>query len=199
MLIFAILAVFIAGLMIGRTPEYLGKKIEAHEMQPVSMAILITPILVLGGTAIAVLATAGKAGIANPGPHGFSEILYAFTSAANNNGSGLVGQHTVLQHDAGPLWCDRAGAGDCGCIGREKALDSHRRHDAHAWPAVCHLADRHGFIGRLAELCACPGAGAGGRAFHAVTAGALMNAPSIRTCSGECPFIPKISLESNNP
>ena len=91
MLIFAILAVFIAGLMIGRTPEYLGNKIEAHEMQLVSMAILITPILVLGATAIAVLATAGKAGIANPGPHGFSEILYAFTSAANNNGSAFAG------------------------------------------------------------------------------------------------------------
>ena len=91
MLIFAILAVFIAGLMIGRTPEYLGNKIEAHEMQLVSMAILITPILVLGATAIAVLATAGKAGIANPGPHGFSEILYAFTTAANNNCSAFAG------------------------------------------------------------------------------------------------------------
>lgn len=91
MLIFAILAVFIAGLMIGRTPEYLGKKIESHEMKLTSMAILVTPILVLAGTAIAVLATAGKAGIANPGAHGFSEILYALTSAANNNGSAFAG------------------------------------------------------------------------------------------------------------
>ena len=91
MLIFAILAVFIAGLMIGRTPEYLGKKIEVHEMKLTSIAILVTPILVLAGTAIAVIADAGKVGIANPGAHGFSEILYAFTSAANNNGSAFAG------------------------------------------------------------------------------------------------------------
>ena len=91
MLIFAILAVFIAGLMIGRTPEYLGKKIEAYEMKMMSIAILVTPILVLAGTAIAVVSDAGKAGIANPGPHGFSEILYAFSSAANNNGSAFGG------------------------------------------------------------------------------------------------------------
>jgi len=91
MLIFAILAVFIAGLMIGRTPEYLGKKIEAHEMKMTSIAILVTPLLVLAGTAIAVMTDAGKAGIANPGAHGYSEILYAFTSAANNNGSAFGG------------------------------------------------------------------------------------------------------------
>jgi K+-transporting ATPase ATPase A chain len=91
MLVFAILAVFIAGLMIGRTPEYLGKKIESHEMKLTSVAILVTPILVLVGTAIAVMAGAGRAGIANPGAHGFSEILYAFSSAANNNGSAFAG------------------------------------------------------------------------------------------------------------
>jgi len=91
MLIFAILAVFIAGLMIGRTPEYLGKKIEVYEMKLTSIAILVTPILVLAGTAVAVVADAGKAGIANPGAHGFSEILYALTSAGNNNGSAFAG------------------------------------------------------------------------------------------------------------
>ncbi|MBP6900164.1 MAG: potassium-transporting ATPase subunit KdpA [Burkholderiaceae bacterium] len=91
MLVFAMLAVFIAGLMIGRTPEYLGKKIEAHEMKMVSIAILVTPLLVLLGTALAVLADAGRAGIANPGPHGFTEILYALSSAANNNGSAFAG------------------------------------------------------------------------------------------------------------
>lgn len=91
MLIFAILAVFIAGLMIGRTPEYLGKKIEAHEMKLTSITILVTPVVVLLGTAMAVLATEGKAGIANPGAHGFSEILYALSSAANNNGSAFAG------------------------------------------------------------------------------------------------------------
>ncbi len=91
MLIFAILAVFIAGLMIGRTPEYLGKKIEAHEMKLASIAVLVTPLLVLAGTAVAVMAEAGRAGVANPGAHGFSEILYALTSAANNNGSAFAG------------------------------------------------------------------------------------------------------------
>ncbi len=91
MLMFAILAVFIAGLMIGRTPEYLGKKIESYEMKMVSIAILVTPLLVLSLTAIAVIMADGKAGIANPGAHGFSEILYAFTSAANNNGSAFAG------------------------------------------------------------------------------------------------------------
>jgi K+-transporting ATPase ATPase A chain len=91
MLVFAILAVFVAGLMIGRTPEYLGKKIEAHEMKMVSLAILLVPLVVLGGTAVAVLMDAGRAGIAAPGAHGFSEVLYAFSSAANNNGSAFAG------------------------------------------------------------------------------------------------------------
>ncbi|MDV7213659.1 potassium-transporting ATPase subunit KdpA [Azotobacter beijerinckii] len=91
MLVFAVLAVFIAGLMIGRTPEYLGKKIETHEMKMSALAILVTPLLVLLGTALAVGTEAGRAGIANPGTHGFSEILYALTSAGNNNGSAFAG------------------------------------------------------------------------------------------------------------
>jgi K+-transporting ATPase ATPase A chain len=91
MLAFALLAVFIAGLMIGRTPEYIGKKIEAYEMKMVAIVVLFTPLLVLVGTAIAVLVPAGVAGILNPGTHGFSEILYAFSSAANNNGSAFAG------------------------------------------------------------------------------------------------------------
>jgi K+-transporting ATPase ATPase A chain len=91
MLLFAVTAVFIAGLMIGRTPEYLGKKIEAHDMKMVSIGILVTPLLVLAGTAVAVSSADGVAGIANPGAHGFSEILYAYTSAANNNGSAFAG------------------------------------------------------------------------------------------------------------
>ena len=91
MLIFAIIGVFIAGLMIGRTPEYLGKKIEAFEMKMSSVAILVMPFIVLLGTAIAVSIADGKAGVANPGAHGFSEILYAFTSAGNNNGSAFAG------------------------------------------------------------------------------------------------------------
>jgi len=91
MLVFAIIAVFVAGLMVGRTPEYLGKKIEAYEMKMSSLVILITPALVLIGTSIGVVAAAGRAGIANPGIHGFSEILYAFSSASNNNGSAFAG------------------------------------------------------------------------------------------------------------
>ena len=91
LLVFAIMAVFIAGLMIGRTPEYLGKKIEVYEMKMTSIVILVTPLLVLGGTAIAVMTVSGRAGIFNPGAHGFSEVLYAFTSAGNNNGSAFAG------------------------------------------------------------------------------------------------------------
>ncbi len=91
MLAFAILGVFIAGLMIGRTPEYLGKKIEAFDMKMVSIVILATPLLVLGGTALAVSVAAGQAGVLNPGIHGFSEILYALSSAGNNNGSAFAG------------------------------------------------------------------------------------------------------------
>jgi K+-transporting ATPase ATPase A chain len=83
--------VFIAGLMIGRTPEYLGKKIEPFEMKMVSIAILATPVLVLAGSAIGVATEAGRASVGNPGAHGFSEVLYAFSSAANNNGSAFAG------------------------------------------------------------------------------------------------------------
>ncbi|MDE3088729.1 MAG: potassium-transporting ATPase subunit KdpA, partial [Chloroflexota bacterium] len=91
MLIFVIVAVFIAGLMVGRTPEYLGKKIEAYEMKMASLVILIMPMVVLLFTATAVVTDAGKSAISNPGAHGFSEILYAFTSMGNNNGSAFAG------------------------------------------------------------------------------------------------------------
>jgi len=91
MLLFAILAVFIAGLMVGRTPEYLGKKIEAKEVKMAMLAILILPLSILGFSAIATVAAAGLAGPANAGPHGFSEILYAYTSGTGNNGSAFAG------------------------------------------------------------------------------------------------------------
>jgi K+-transporting ATPase ATPase A chain len=91
MLMFAVVAVFVAGLMVGRTPEYLGKKIEAYEMKMSSLVILIVPAVVLIGTAVGVVTGAGKAGMANPGAHGFSEVLYAFSSGANNNGSAFAG------------------------------------------------------------------------------------------------------------
>ncbi len=91
MLVFAIIGVFIAGLMIGRTPEYVGKKIEAFEMKMSAIAILVMPLIVLMGTAVAVSVPVAQAGVANPGAHGFSEILYAFSSAGNNNGSCFCG------------------------------------------------------------------------------------------------------------
>jgi K+-transporting ATPase ATPase A chain len=93
-LAFVIIAVFVAGLMIGRTPEYLGKKIEAYEMKMASLMVLIPVLLVLFGTAIAVATPAGKAVVFNPGAHGFSEVLYAFSSASNNNGSAFAGLGT---------------------------------------------------------------------------------------------------------
>jgi K+-transporting ATPase ATPase A chain len=101
MLVFAIIAVFVAGLMVGRTPEYLGKKIESYEMKMASLIILIPPIVVLGFTALAVVTPAGKGAlydsniaytsIYNPGTHGFSEALYAYSSQGNNNGSAFAG------------------------------------------------------------------------------------------------------------
>jgi K+-transporting ATPase ATPase A chain len=105
MLVFAILTVFIAGLMVGRTPEYLGKKIEAFEMKMASIVILIPPLTVLIGTAIASITKAGTSSLANPGAHGFSEMLYAFSSTANNNGSAFAGlnANTVFYNLLGAL------------------------------------------------------------------------------------------------
>ncbi len=91
LLAFALVAVFVAGLMVGRTPEYLGKKIEVFEMKMATLIILIPPLVVLLGTAVAVVTTAGQSGATNPGPHGFSQILYAFSSQGNNNGSAFAG------------------------------------------------------------------------------------------------------------
>ena len=91
MLVFAIVAVFLAGLMVGRTPEYLGKKIGAFEIKMASLVVLLPCAMVLLGTASAVIAPQGQATIFNPGPHGFSEVLYAFSSVANNNGSAFAG------------------------------------------------------------------------------------------------------------
>lgn len=91
MIVFAIITVFVGGLMVGRTPEYLGKKIESYEMKMASLVILIPPMVVLLGTAVAVVSKDGLATIYNPGTHGFSEVLYAFSSAGNNNGSAFAG------------------------------------------------------------------------------------------------------------
>jgi len=96
MLLFAIISVFVAGLMVGRTPEYLGKKIEAKEVKMAMLAVLILPLSILGFAAIATVVAAGLAGPANAGPHGFSEILYAYTSGTGNNGSAFAGISAYL-------------------------------------------------------------------------------------------------------
>jgi K+-transporting ATPase ATPase A chain len=103
MVVVVILAAFVAGLMVGRTPEYLGKKIGAFEMKMATVVMLIMPVIVLLATAAAVATAAGKAGASNPGPHGFSQILYAFTSMANNNGSAFAGlnANTPFYNDVG--------------------------------------------------------------------------------------------------
>jgi len=105
MVVVVILAAFVAGLMVGRTPEYLGKKIEAFEMKMATIVMLIMPAIVLVATALGVATVAGKAGPSNPGPHGFSEILYAFTSMANNNGSAFAGlnANTPFYNDVGAV------------------------------------------------------------------------------------------------
>jgi K+-transporting ATPase ATPase A chain len=98
MIVFAIIAVFVAGLMVGRTPEYLGKKIEAYEMKMASLVILIPPAVVLIGTAAAVLHPAARASMQDPTAHGFSEILYAFSSMGNNNGSAFAGYNANIPY-----------------------------------------------------------------------------------------------------
>jgi K+-transporting ATPase ATPase A chain len=104
MLIYIILAVFIAGLMVGRTPEYLGKKIEAYDVKMAMLVVLIFPLLILGLSAISATYSFGTSSISNPGPHGLSEILYAFTSQAGNNGSAFAGLTTNTP------WYNTAGA-----------------------------------------------------------------------------------------
>jgi K+-transporting ATPase ATPase A chain len=103
MLVFAIIAVFVAGLMVGRTPEYLGKKIEPYEMKMASLLILVMPVAVLGLTAVAAVSEAGRSSLLNPGPHGLSEMLYAYTSQGNNNGSAFAGlnANTVFYNTTG--------------------------------------------------------------------------------------------------
>ena len=129
MLLFVVLAVFVAGLMVGRTPEYLGKKIEAREVKMAMLAILVLPLMILGLTAVAVVYPPAVASMANAGPHGFTEVLYAYTSPTGNNGSafaGLTGNTpfynlTLARRDADrPLLHDRPGAGDRRLAGGEE-------------------------------------------------------------------------------
>ena len=151
MLAFVIVAVFVAGLMVGRTPEYLGKKIETYEMKMAALLILIMPVTVLGLTALAVVTEAGKASVFNPGPHGFSEVLYAFTSTGNNNGSAFagLGANTPFYNVVWRAWpCSSPASGwSCRpwrlparwCVRRTRP--GRRRNPAYPHAAVYRLAD----------------------------------------------------------
>ena len=139
MLIFVVISIFVAGLMVGRTPEYVGKKIEAREVKMAMLAILVLPLMYLGWTAVAVVLPSAVASMANAGPHGFTEVLYAYISATGNNGSafaGLYRQHLLLQPDARqcdvrrPLLHDRAGDGAGGFAGRQEVDPAVGRHAA---------------------------------------------------------------------
>ena len=150
MLAFVIVAVFIAGLMIGRTPEYLGKKIESYEMKMASLMVLIPVVAVLLGTAIAVLVPSGRSAVSNPGSHGFSEILYAFSSASNNNGSAFAGLATNnlfynialgLAMLFGRYWLMIPALAISGSLVRKKTCSAFRRHTANPYASFYHLAD----------------------------------------------------------
>ncbi len=168
MLMFVLITVFVAGLMVGRTPEYLGKKIEAFEIKMASLVILIPAAIVLIGTAVAVVTKPGLAGIFNPGPHGFSEILYAFSSAANNNGSAFAGlnANTLFYNTTlgcamliGRFWLMIPVLAAAGIAGAQEACPRRCRHAAHAHAAVCAVPGGGDHPGGRADVHPCPGAG----------------------------------------
>ncbi len=183
LLMFAFVAVFVAGLMVGRTPEYLGKKIEAFEMKMASLCILIPPLVVLAGTAWAI-SGAGleyadpatgevKSNLANRGAHGFSEVLYAFSSAGNNNGSAFAGltanapfYNTVLGFAmlVSRYWLIVAVLAIAGSLA-QKVFAPRRWYVAHSHSALCDSVSRHGVIGWRFDVCSRAGAGANCRAF----------------------------------
>ena len=187
MLLFAIVAVFVAGLMIGRTPEYLGKKIEGNEVKMAMLALLCVPAFILGLPAVAAVLPAGLAGLNNAGPHGFSEMLYAYTSGAATNGSAFAGLSAntpfynltlAAAMFAGrflvivPVLCI---AGMLAAKGRRAGLGGH---DADPWAAVRRAAGRHGRDRRRPDLL--PGAGArpGRRAFRCADRRHVLDAPA---------------------
>ena len=167
MLLFVVLAIFVAGLMVGRTPEYVGKKIEAREVKMAMLAILVLPLMYLGWTAVAVVYPPAVASMANAGPHGFTEVLYAYTSQTGNNGSafaGLTGNILFYNVTGGcrdvrrPLLHDRAGDGDGGFAGRQEVDPAVGRHVAdHGRPVRRPRRRRHPDHRRSHLL---PGAGA---------------------------------------
>ncbi len=177
MLVFAIIAVFIAGLMVGRTPEYLGKKIEAYEMKMASLVILIPPFVVLVGTALAVVIEPGVSSMSNPGPHGFSQALYAFSSAGNNNGSAFAGlsANTPFYNSAlgVAMWFSRfllivPVLAIAGSLAAKKSVPPSSWHFADAYAAVCRAADRHRTAGGRADFRAVACARADRRASDSV-------------------------------
>ena len=144
-LILVVIAIFVAGLMVGRTPEYLGKKIEAKEVKMAMLAVLSLPLAMLGFTAVAIVLPAATASIANPGPHGFTEVLYAYTSAAANNGSAFAGlAGNTLWYNLtlgiamliGPLPRHPSGHGDRRIACGQEDGSGFRRHVPDAWRAV---------------------------------------------------------------
>ena len=161
MLVFAIIAVFIAGLMVGRTPEYLGKKIQAYEMKMASLVILIPPFVVLVGAALAVVIEPGTSSMSNPGVHGFSQALYAFSSAGNNNGSAFAGlsANTPFYNSALgiAMWFSRfllmvPVLANCRQPGGEEERTAVEWHLADAYAAVCRAADRYRAAGGRADF-----------------------------------------------
>ena len=174
MLVFVVIAVFIAGLMVGRTPEYLGKKIGAYEVKVRLLAMLVLALSILGFTAWACVSQWGLAGLNNTGPHGLSEILYAFTSCNGNNGSafaGLTGNTPVVQHHPRPGHVDRPVSDDCadhgagGLAGAKENRAAKRGDISGAWIHVHGIADRHGGAGGRVDVSARARAGAGRRTF----------------------------------
>ena len=175
MLAFIFIAVFVAGLMVGRTPEYLGKKIEIFEMKMAVLIVLIPVLTVLLGTALALLVPAGRAGIFNAGPQGFSEVLYAFSSAGNNNGSAFAGltANNLLQHNAWnrhadcPLCLDHTGTGDGWIAGAQEESACECRDITHPYTTLHCLVDRRDCHRRCTQFPASSGAGSDRPAFDA--------------------------------
>lgn len=172
MIVFAIIAVFVAGLMVGRTPEYLGKKIEPYEMKMAALLILIMPMVVLGMTALAVGLTAGTSSVSNPGAHGFSEILYAYTSQGNNNGSAFAGlnANTPFYNITGgiAMLISRFLARDSNtrigrCLGAKESRSCRSWHTAHSYAFVRSIPNGRRHLGRRPDVRAGDGTRPGRR------------------------------------
>ncbi len=183
MLLFALVTVFVAGLMIGRTPEYIGKKIEAREIKMAMLALLVAPALILGLTALASVVPAGLAGPGNSGPHGFSEILYAYTSAAATNGSAFAGLSAntpfynltlALAMFAGRFFVIVPVLAIAGSLAAKRSDAALRRHPADGRPSIRSAACRDDLDRRRSQLLSGTVARSAGRAFRYAGAGHLL-------------------------